>query len=93
MEEKKSILDTLRAKYRLSVYRDESYEEVVNQKIKPRRALQKLGVFGSGIIKKKITSIKTPKNHPFTIMRKGSSNPLIDSGQMRATVTHKEVLK
>ncbi len=43
-----------------------------------------LGLVGEkwvGKVKKKIKDLKTPANAPSTIRQKGSSNPLIDSGQ------------
>jgi len=52
-----------------------------------------IGEYMEGRIKKKITDLKTPPNAPITIARKGSSNPLIDTGRMRASVRHIEVLK
>lgn len=38
--------------------------------------------------KKTITDMKTPANAPSTIAKKGSSNPLIDTGEMRSKVSH-----
>lgn len=38
--------------------------------------------------KKTITDMKTPENAPSTIAKKGSSNPLIDTGEMRSKVSH-----
>lgn len=35
-------------------------------------------------IQRRITDLKTPPNSPATIKAKGSSNPLIDTGDMRA---------
>ena len=32
--------------------------------------------------------MKTPENAPSTIAKKGSSNPLIDTGEMRSKVSH-----
>ena len=46
-----------------------------------------VGAYISAKIKKKITDIKTPPNAEATVEAKGSSNPLIDSGQMRQSVT------
>ena len=80
-------------KENIAMLSKKAYSDVVDQKISPRKALAILGTFGEGTVKKAITDLKTPPNHPFTIMRKGSSNPLIDSGQTRASVTHVEVLK
>lgn len=36
--------------------------------------------------RRKITSLRTPPNAPSTVARKGSSNPLIDTGAMRQSV-------
>jgi hypothetical protein len=54
-----------------------------------RQTLQKLGVSAQGDIQSEITSLRSPPNSPVTIARKGSSNPLIDSGQLRQSVTYK----
>lgn len=51
--------------------------------------LSKLGVLAQGDIQSEITSLSTPPNSPVTIARKGSSNPLIDTGAMRQAVTWK----
>lgn len=57
-----------------------------------RRALNILGLKITSEIKKTITRLKTPPNAPSTIRRKGSSNPLIDTGQMRQSIRHEIVL-
>lgn len=38
-------------------------------------------------IKKYARDLHEPPNHPFTIDRKGSSNPLVDTGQMIESIT------
>ena len=48
-----------------------------------------LGTVMKGQIQKSITSLKEPPNAPVTIKRKGSSNPLIDEGFMRQSVSWK----
>jgi len=52
-----------------------------------RKALGKLGVKAQGDIQAEITSLSSPPNSPVTIELKGSSKPLIDSGEMRSSVT------
>jgi len=50
-----------------------------------------LGLIGQLVtsdIQKKITEISTPPNAPGTVARKGSSNPLIDTGRMRQSVRY-----
>lgn len=54
-----------------------------------RRGLSILGQKAETDAKKQIVDLKTPPNAPSTIARKGSSNPLIDTGRMLATVRHK----
>lgn len=54
-----------------------------------RRVLRKLGVKVQEDIREEITSLQSPPNAPSTIAQKGSSNPLIDSGEMRASVAFK----
>ncbi len=51
--------------------------------------LKKLGIVAEQDVKSEITSLSSPPNSPVTIAIKGSSNPLIDTGEMRAAVTHK----
>lgn len=42
----------------------------------------KIGLQMSSIIKERIRNIRTPVNAPSTIAKKGSSNPLIDTGEL-----------
>ncbi|MXN51909.1 hypothetical protein GR158_12325 [Shinella sp. AETb1-6] len=51
--------------------------------------LAKLGIMAQGDVQESITSLQSPPNSPTTIELKGSSNPLIDSGEMRGAVTYK----
>lgn len=51
--------------------------------------LSKLGIMAQGDIQSEITSLSSPPNSPVTIALKGSSNPLIDTGEMHAAVTYK----
>lgn len=54
-----------------------------------RRSLNRLGAMAQGDIQAEITSLTTPPNSAVTVERKGSSKPLIDTGQLRASVTWK----
>lgn len=51
--------------------------------------LEVVGVTAVGKVKVYMTDLKTPPNAASTIRKKGSSNPLIDTGAMRQSVTHK----
>ena len=52
------------------------------------RALELIGISAVNNVQENITDIRTPPNAPSTIDKKGSSNPLIDTGQMRQSVTY-----
>ncbi|WP_414899345.1 hypothetical protein [Rhizobium cremeum] len=54
-----------------------------------RQVLRKLGIKAQGDIQEEITSLQSPPNAPSTIAQKGSSNPLIETGELRASVTFK----
>jgi hypothetical protein len=57
-----------------------------------KRGLGLLGEFMESKIKDKIVRLDTPPNAPSTIARKGSSNPLVDKGQLLQSIRHVEVL-
>ena len=54
----------------------------------PNLGFEWVGQLATRDIKRKIDSIKSPANSARTIETKGSSNPLIDTGQMRQSITH-----
>lgn len=51
-----------------------------------KTALGLIGEFFRGQIVSKITTLQDPPNAPSTILKKGSSNPLVDEGRMRQAV-------
>lgn len=55
----------------------------------PDQTLNQIGAIATGATQQYITDLKTPPNAPSTIEKKGSSNPLIDTGSMRSSVTWK----
>lgn len=62
---------------------------IVQGKITRDAALEKLGVKIQGEIQKRIADGIEPANAPATIAKKGSDKPLIDTGQLRSSVTYK----
>lgn len=50
--------------------------------------LEMVGTILSSCIKDYATSLNSPPNHPFTSDRKGSSNPLVDTGDMIDSITY-----
>lgn len=69
------------------------YAKILAGKQTVKKALGLIGEFMVGKVKLKITSLRTPKNADSTIRIKKSSNPLIDTGRMRASIKHVEVLQ
>lgn len=57
----------------------------------PRRALEQIGLLAVGEIQQRISAGIPPANTAETIARKGSSIPLIDTGALRQSITHKVV--
>ena len=62
---------------------------VVKGLITQEQAINRLGLRFVGEIQAKIASGIPPANAPSTAARKGSSTPLIDTGQLRSSVSHK----
>lgn len=63
-------------------------KKMIEGKMKVEVALGLIGEFVSDAISQKIVSISDPPNTPETIARKGSSNPLVDTGQMKNSITY-----
>jgi len=67
----------------------ELFFKLAEGRMTTKRALNILGLKIVTLIRKKITDLKDPPNKPATIAHKGSSNPLIDTGLMRASIRHR----
>jgi hypothetical protein len=67
--------------------------EVEDGKMTADQALKKLGAFGVAGIRKQIRETKDPPLKAATIAKKGSSQPLIDTGQLRNSFQYKLVKK
>lgn len=57
------------------------------------QALNRLGVVASGDVKETIADFSNPPNAPSTIKKKGFNDPLVDTGLMMNSVSHKEEIK
>ena len=53
----------------------------------PSNLAHQIGAVVAGEVQESITDLKIPPNAPSTIAAKGSSNPLLDTGFMRQSVT------
>ncbi len=64
-------------------------KEVIEGRTTTDKALNQLGLLAVGDIQHEITVLNHPPNAPATIKAKGSSKPLIDTGEMRQSVTYR----
>ena len=78
-DEQKQHLIALKAK---------AIRDIASGKTTVKRQLNRIGTDLSGEIKKKIKNLETPPNAQSTIDAKGSSNPLMDTGQLRKSIRH-----
>jgi len=63
---------------------------ITKGEMKTNKALALLGEYLADKIRLKIIKIKSPPNSPRTIaLKKGKANPLIDTGQMKNSITYK----
>ena len=77
-------------KNRLESLVSQLYDRASEGRLEAMRALSIVGEFHQENIKEQIRLTRTPRLEQSTIDRKGSSKPLIDTGQMIQSVTHKE---
>lgn len=72
---------------------NEQYVQIITdgleQGLPLEQILEQLGVTAVAQVQLYMTQLKSPPNAPSTVERKGSSNPLIDTGVLRSSVTHK----
>lgn len=64
-------------------------EDGVNKEEPMNVTMGKIGVEAVGFTQKYMTELKSPPNSPYTIAKKGSDNPLIDTGLLRQSITFK----
>ena len=60
----------------------------IDGKMSEQEFLNTTGTLFRDRIKDYAVSVNTPPNHPFTIERKGSSNPLVDTGDMINSISY-----
>lgn len=63
-------------------------QKILNNHLTFDQALNQLGIMAQGIVQEYIANGEFEPLKPKTIERKGSSKPLIDTGQMRQSVTY-----
>ena len=73
---------------KIETYVAKQYGLVIDGKQKARTAVGLIGQVLTAMIQRKIRQITFPPNSAITIARKGSSKPLIDFGQMIASIRY-----
>lgn len=71
----------------------DEYNKMLERKIKAKHLLNRSGEFMEGLMKEEVTQGQFIALSPKTILAKGSSRPLIDTGDMRNAIQHKEKMK
>lgn len=61
---------------------------VATGKVTPEAAMERLGAFTQGLVQARIAEGINPPLAASTIARKGSSKPLVDTGQLRSSITY-----
>ncbi len=62
--------------------------QIIAGKITAGTALERLGAKIQGMMQQRIAQGIEPENAPSTIERKGSSKPLVDTGQLRSAISY-----
>lgn len=75
-------------KKRIIAFQVQLAKRIISEEITTEKALALLGEFVADLIRRKIVSLQTPPNAPETIALKRSSNPLIDTGQLKNSITY-----
>jgi hypothetical protein len=63
-------------------------ERIVKGEITKQQAIDQIGTVSVASIQKRISEGIEPPNSPKTIRKKGSSTPLIDTGQLRSSISY-----
>lgn len=64
-------------------------EPIVEGKLTPQQAMHQIGLWAQGQIQERIAARIPPPNSAVTVANKGSDVPLIDTGQLRASISYK----
>lgn len=71
----------------LNAVKRAALRSVASGKRTTEEALNLIGQWFAAAVQRTITELRSPPNAPSTIARKGSSKPLIDTGQLRQSIT------
>lgn len=82
-----------RNRFKIAKIQDVVYFRLLKGTTTVEKGIGLIGEVFTRLVKEQITDLRTPPNDPATIAKKGSSNPLVDSGQLRQSITHVETIK
>ena len=83
----KNAWEANKGKYKQMVF--DGLKDICNGDMTAMKFLNKLGVTCVKDIQEEAVKLKNPPNAPLTVENKGSSNPLVDTGEMIRKVTYK----
>jgi len=72
---------------------EERKDEIITGKIDIDQFLDEMGIQGAEFISGSIVALRKPPNAPSTIRRKGSDNPLVDTGALHRSTLHEIRMK
>jgi len=82
----RSTIDEKRKQYQAALTK--IITDAIDGRALPVRGLQRLGARAVADVQRKITALKDPPNAPSTVKKKGSDNPLIDTGRLRQSIDY-----
>jgi phage gpG-like protein len=72
---------------------DRTYDQLLRRRLSVFEGLGRVGLLAANSAKKMIRDLRVPPLAPSTIKRKGSTNPLVDTGQLVQSITHEVKVK
>ena len=83
----------LKKRPQLVQLQEQEYYKIIQMRTNTSMALGRIGAWYAGQVQDTLTNNYWTPNKPATIRAKGSSKPLIDTGELRAAITNVEVIK
>lgn len=77
-----------KATIELSPFIEKSIKKINDDQMTWDQLAEIVGIKAATILKKEITQLSEPPNADYTIAKKKSANPLIDTGLLRQTITY-----
>lgn len=72
-------------------FMDTMLEKIIFDGMDAKEVLEQIGIFQKGLMQKELSRGNFKPNAPATIAKKGSAQPLIDTGRMRQSISYEIV--